>query len=326
MTRGRPKRSNSDLALFAARRLVAVVPLIVFVSIVSFALVHLMGGDPARQIAGDTASPEQVERIRVELGLDRPLVVQFGDWFSGALRGDLGTSLFSSVSVTDTVLERLPLTVVLAIGATTIATVVGFGLALAGARKPGGLVDRGATAVASVGQAIPAFWLGLVLVSLFALRWSWFPATGYTRLGEDPLRWLRSIALPTTALAVPGVALITRQAQSALASAMATEHVTMARTFGYGRRTIMWRYVIPTAAVPVIVQAGLLATTLLGGSLVVEQVFSMPGLGQLAVNAVGRRDIPMVQGLVIVTAIVVAIINLVTDLAQACLDPRTRSR
>lgn len=307
------------------QRLIATVPLVIIASIVIFGLVHLMPGDPAQTIAGDSASEAQVEAIRVQLGLDRPVITQYAEWAWRAATGDLGTSLFGGVRVADAITVRLPVTLSLTLAATAVALVIGISAGITSALRPGSIIDRLVTAAASLGLSVPNFWFGLVLVLVFALGLGWFPATGYVPLGQDPVGWARSIALPAIALGTSGASGLARQTRGAMVDVLQRPFIQSAQAKGLPTRVVVGKHGLKNAAIPVVTVLGLQLTSLLAGSIIVEQVFALPGLGQLAITAVNRRDIPTIQGIVLVTTLLVALTNLLVDICYGWLNPKVRS-
>jgi len=309
---------------FIAHRLIAAIPVLFLVSVFIFGLVHLMPGDPALVIAGDIASDELVDKIRTDLGLDRPLLEQYVAWLSGAVRGDFGESLFAPVPVTEAIMARLPTTLSLTVLALGIAVVIGITAGLISAVRPGGMLDRTATFGSSIGLAVPNFWVGLVLVVIFALSLGWLPATGYVRLSVDPVGWLKSLAMPAVALGTSASAVLARQTRNALVGVLERDHIRAARAHGLRPRSVIGKHGLKNASIPVVTVLGLQLTALLSGALVVEKVFALPGIGSLAITAVNRRDIPMIQGVVAFTTIIVLVVNLLVDVVYASLDPKVR--
>lgn len=307
------------------QRLIATVPLVVIASIIIFGLVHLMPGDPAETIAGDSASEEQIEAIRVQLGLDRPVIIQYADWASRAATGDLGTSLFGGVRVADAIMARLPVTLSLTLAATAVALIIGVSAGVTAALRPGSLVDRLLTAAASLGLSVPNFWFGLILVVVFALGLGWFPATGYVPFGQDPVGWARSLALPAIALGTSGASGLARQTRGAMVDVLQRPFIQSAEAKGLPTRVVVGKHGLKNAAIPVVTVLGLQLSSLLSGAIIVEQVFALPGLGQLAITAVNRRDIPTIQGIVLATTLIVAFTNLLVDICYSWLNPKVRS-
>lgn len=305
-------------------RLVAVVPMLVGLSIVAFLLIHLSPVDPALLILGGEGGEEAAAAVREELGLDRPLVVQFGAWLADVARGDLGRSLFNRTPVLELIFSRLPVTVSLAGGALLVSVVVGIGAGIVASLRQGGIVDRAVLAVASLGTAIPGFWLALLLTLLFALSLGWFPLLGYQRFSADPLTWAHHLVLPVTALAVRPASVIARQTRNAMVEAAGADYIQAARGRGLDRRTIVWRYVVRNGMVPVLTTIGVQATTIIVVSFVIERVFGLPGVGTLVVDAVVRSDFPVVQGTLLVIGGVAIVTQLLVDIGYGIVNPRAR--
>lgn len=307
------------------RRLLALIPLLLVVSFIVFSLLFLTPGDPAVTLAGDNPTPEQIAEIRVQLGLDDPLIVQYGRWVTDAVQGDLGTSLYSSTTVSEAIVSRLPVTLSLTGAAILFSLVVAVPLGLLSARRPGGAADRVSTGVATIGIALPSFWVGMVLIIVFALRLDWLPPVGYVNFGDDPLSWARHIVLPAIALGTAAAAETTRQLRGAMLEVLDSDYVRTARSKGMRQRTVLYKHALKNAGSPVLTVLGLQVTFLLGGSVIIEQMFAIPGLGSLAITAVLARDIPMIQGIVLVAVVVAVSVNLIVDLAYAWLNPKVRA-
>lgn len=307
-------------------RVLSTVPVVFVVTFLVFGLILLIPGDPAITIAGPDATPQQIEAIRERLGLNRPFVVQYADWLGGAVQADLGTSLFTSRAVTTSIMESLPVTLALTLTAILISLLISVPLAVMSATRRGGWVDRLATVASSVGIALPSFWLGLMLVLIFSLTLGWLPATGYVPLAQDPAEWLRHIFLPALTLGVAAAAESTRQLRGSVIEVLQQDYVRTARAKGLRAHTVIGKHVLKNASVPLVTVIGLQVTLLLGGAIVVEQVFGVPGLGQVAINAVTTRDIPVIQGVVLVAVLVAMLSNLLVDLAYGYLNPKVRAR
>lgn len=307
-----------------AQRLLALGPLLFIVSVLTFSLTSLLPSDPVDLILGDTGTKEQHEMLRERMGLNQPIHVRYAAWLGRAVQGDLGTSFFNSVSVGDAVMQRLPVTASLTALAALIAIVVGVAAGIVAALRPRSLVDRLATVGATFGQAVPNFWFGLILVAVFAVGLRWFPATGFTRLSESPWEWLRSVTLPSIALGLSSSAAIARQVRSAMVGVLQQDYIRAARAQGLSFTRIILRHALTNAMVPVVAVLSFQITVLLGGALVVEQVFAINGLGTLAIGAVRQQDIPMLQGLVLVMVALVVAVQLVTDIVYGLLNPKAR--
>jgi peptide/nickel transport system permease protein len=306
------------------RRLLVSVPLLFVVSSLTFVLVSLTPGDAAHQILGSQAPPEAYQKLRHALGLDLPLYEQYWRWLKNVFEGDLGASLFTEERVTHAINGRLPVTLSLIVGAILVSVTVGILLGVLSALR-GGVIGRAVDAFSLVGFALPEMWLAAQLIVLFAVILRWFPATGYVTLSESPLEWLRSITLPVIALSVGGVAAIAKQTREAMLDVLGSEHIRMAWANGIPRRSVVFRHALKNAAVPVVTLGGLQAVSLLGGTVIVENVFGLPGLGWLAVNAVIRHDLPMIQGIIVYFTVMVILINLIIDLTYSWLNPRIRT-
>ena len=306
-------------------RLASVPALLLIVTVLVTGMTALIPGDPAVTIAGENASPERVAAIRDHLGYDRPFVEQYTDWVGSAIRGDLGTSLFSEREVTTMLLDRLPVTASLTLGALVVALLVGAPLGLLAGLRRGTWIDRVATGVAAAGVSIPSYWLGLLLLLVFSIRFDLFPSLGYVALTEDPWEWFRHLVLPSIALGASAAAEVARQLRSAVADVLRQDYIRTAAAKGLRSRAVVGKHALKNAAGPAVTVLGLQVGLLLGGAVVVEQIFTIPGLGQLAVVAVIDRDIPLIQGIVVMSTLAVVVANLVVDLVQMWLNPKLRA-
>jgi peptide/nickel transport system permease protein len=306
------------------QRLLALIPLLFIVSVLTFSFTSLLPADPADLIVGQQGTPEQYKEVRERLGLNQPIVTRYLHWVDRAAHGDLGTSFFNSVKVTDALIQRLPVTVSLTAVSALIAIIVGLAAGIAAALKPRSLVDRFATLGATFGQAVPNFWFGLLLAAIFAVGLRWFPATGFTPITQSPWDWLRSVTLPALALGLASSAAIARQVRSSMVGVLQQDYIRAARAQGLSGRRVVFKHALKNALVPVVAVLSFQITVLLGGALIVEQVFAINGLGTLAITAVRRQDIPMIQGLVLVMVGLVVIVQLATDLIYGYLNPKAR--
>jgi peptide/nickel transport system permease protein len=305
------------------RRLLIAIPMLFVVASLTFLLVNLIPGDPVVSILGPDASPAQYAALRHTLGLDRPLIVQYGDWLGHAVRGDFGTSLQTSVPVVDSVAQRLPVTMLVAVFGVVVTFVVGVGLGLASSL--GGRVSGRVAQVASVlGVSVPNFWFGVLLVLIFAVNLAWLPATGYIPITENAGQWARSLVLPVVTVALGGVAAIARQTRAAMNEALAKDYVRTLLASGTPRHVIVLKHALRNASIPVVTSLGFQFIGIFGGTFVIEQVFALPGLGQLTISSIGTHDIPVVQGVVLVTATLVIVVNLVVDVLYSLLNPKVR--
>lgn len=304
------------------RRLAWSVPLALVASMVSFVLMAFLPGDPARSLMGPNATEDQLTVARHELGLDRSLWSQYGDWLSDALHGDLGTSLISRQPVTGLLNERLAPSLSLIIGAVLLGSLVGIILGIRGAR--GGRVGKLVQAGSALGLALPDFWLALVLVVVFAVNVGVLPPTGYVPLGDDPAGWLKSLVLPVVTLAVPVTAVIAKQTRDAVASALEQPFVRTLRAAGVPERSLVYRHALKNAAIPILTVVGMVFVGALSGTVAVEFIFAIPGLGSTAVQATASHDLPVIQGVVMYFTGIVVLVNLLVDLAYGYLNPRVR--
>ncbi|MEZ5167478.1 MAG: ABC transporter permease [Acidimicrobiales bacterium] len=306
------------------QRLAVSVPLLIIATAATFFLLQLSDTDPAVIRLGDSATDEQYEAVRAELGVDRSAVRQYVDWAGGAAHLDFGESWARGVPVWGLVKQRIPATVSLTLGAILVAVSIGVPLSMAAGIRAGTVRDSALTAVASVGQAIPNFWAALMLIAYVALKTDLFDATGYTPITDSFTGWLQSIALPSIALGTAGSAAIARQARAAVASTVGRPFVRTAVAVGYSRWSILGRDVLRNASIPIVTVIGIQTSFLLGGAFIVEDVFQIPGMGKLAFDAILRNDIPVVLAVVAVAALMITLIQLVLDLVYGVLDPRVR--
>ncbi|MFI1584268.1 ABC transporter permease [Embleya sp. NPDC020630] len=309
---------------FLTRRLISAVALLLVVSALTFFLMDLLP-DPGRGILGVSATDEQLAAKREELGLDRPVVPRYLDWLWAALRGDLGTSWTTGLDVSDSIGTKLPVTLSLTLTATLVCALFGIALGLFAAIRRG-IVDRSVHVLAVAGFAIPGLWVGILLVALFAVKLDWLPATGYVPFAESPVDWARSLVLPVATIAVSGIAAIAQQTRNAVATVLERDYVRTLRSRGLPPRRVLLVHVLRNATPPALTVVGLQFIGLLGGALVIEQIFALPGLGSLAIGATSQSDVPTVQGVVLVSVCVVVSVNLVVDLATGVLDPKVGMR
>ncbi|WP_148288499.1 ABC transporter permease [Ilumatobacter nonamiensis] len=294
------------------------------VSVVTFLLLHLMPGDPAIAILGEDATADRLEAVRDRLGLDEPLPAQFGQWLANLARGDLGQSLFSSQTVMTALSTRLPVTISVTLAALAFALAVSIPAGVIAATHPGGWIDRAVSLGAAGGVALPSYFIGSLLIVFLALKTDLLPATGYSPPSDGLGAWALGLVLPGITLGVAAAAEITRQLRGALRDVLRTDYIRTARAAGNSPRVVVWKYAMKNAAVPLVTVVGFQIAALLSGSVIVEQIFGIPGLGSLAVTSVLQRDIPMVQGLVLVTATIVVITNLLVDTAVSVLNVKGR--
>jgi len=309
---------------YIARRLLALIPVALVVATVAFVLIHLAPGDPASIIAGPDASPDDVARIQRQLGLDAPFHVQLFRWYGRLVRGDLGQSIFLRRPVLEAIVDRAEPTILLTLYATVIAVALGVPAGVLAARHHDGAADQVLMAGALVGISIPNFLLGLLLILLFSVRLGWFPVAGYSPLEYGWLRTLRSLTLPAFALGVVQSALIARIARSAMLDVLREQFIVAGRAKGLGERAVVYKHALKNAMIPTVTVIGISLAILISGSVIVEQVFNIPGLGRLIISAVLRRDYPVIQGVVICIAGIYMLVNLAVDLSYVVFDPRVR--
>jgi len=308
---------------FILRRLASGVVLIVVISTIAFGLLYVGGGDIARRILGQTATAETVAQKTEQLGLNRPLYEQFVDWVSHAVVGDFGTSWFTGQEVIQAISSRVAVTLSLVIGATLISAIVAVLLGVWAARQRG-WPDRLVQVISVLGFAIPGFLIALGLVIVFAINLGWFKPTGFVQFATSPSGWLSSITLPVIALAIGGIAGVTQQIRGSVIDALRQDYVRTLRSRGLSANRVIYKHVLRNAGGPALAVLAVQFVGLLGGAVIVEQVFAIPGLGQVAVTATNQGDIPLVMGLVVVTAIIVVVVNLVIDILQGFLNPKVR--
>jgi peptide/nickel transport system permease protein len=306
------------------RRVLAVLPVMAVVVTVVFFLIHLIPGDPATAMLGPDATPDQIEATRREFGLDRPLPEQLLRFYGRVLRGDLGRSYFLDRPVTGVLLERAEPTALLTVCSLLVAVAIGVPSGIVAGARPGSLWDRLLMLGALLGVCIPGFWLGLNFIYLFAVRLGWLPAAGYASVLVDPWAALRFMVLPAVSLGLNQSALIARIARSCMLEVLQQDWVRTARAKGLGEWAVVYGHAFRNALVPVVTVIGVTMAILIGGAVVTEIVFNIPGLGRLIISAILRRDYPVVQGVVLVTAAVYVLINLAVDVAYVFIDPRIR--
>jgi peptide/nickel transport system permease protein len=306
-------------------RVATLVLLVWVVSIAVFALVLLIPGDPTSTLLGDNATPEQVAALRASMGLDDPLIVRYGEWLAGALQGDLGTSMLTSYPVTQAITDRIGVTVSLVAISLLVSVLAGLLIGVFAAVRQGGTFDRLALLGSSVGIAMPNFWLGLVLVTFLGAELGLFPTSGYVELGDDPAQWAAHLALPVVTLAAGGAAEVARQTRASVVDTLQLDFVRTLQAKGLHPLSVVGKHALRTALVPVVTVIGLQVSRLFGLSVLVEAVFALPGIGSLMVAAVFDRDIPMVQGTVLLATVVVVTVNLLVDLSYGWLNPKAAS-
>lgn len=309
---------------FLGKRLLATLPVLLVVAIAIFMIVRLTPGDPAAVIGGNSATSEDLDRIRVQLGLTEPLWTQFAIWGNGVLHGDLGFSFFLNKPVTELIGQRMEPTLSLAAGTLLLAVLIALPLGTLAAWRMGGWLDKAVMAFSVAGFSVPVFVVGYVLIYLLAMKLQWFPVQGYRRIADGVGPWLNQLVLPCLTLAITYVALLSRVTRAAVSEALTEDFIRTARAKGITELQVLMHHALRNAAVPVVTVIGVSAALLLGGVVVTETVYAIPGLGQLTVDAVLNRDFPVLQGVVLFFALVYVGVNLLVDISYLFLDPRIR--
>ncbi|QQS13183.1 MAG: ABC transporter permease [Rhodospirillales bacterium] len=304
------------------RRAAQIAPVVVLATFVVFGLLQLVPGDIAVTLAGDNATDARIAEIRRLYGLDRPFLVQYGSWLWNALHGDLSRSILSGEPVLDSILRRFPNTLLIVACALALSLLVGVPLGIAAATRPGGRLDAFVTGFASLGVAIPNFWLAMILVATFALTWNWFPATGAAPVSQDAAKALRHAALPALALAAGGIAEVARQLRGSLVEVLSSQYVRTLHAKGLSPASILWKHGLKNVSVNLLTVIGLLVNRLLGATVVIEAVFAIPGVGGMVVYAAIHKDFPVIQGVVLAMVLIVISLNLLIDVLYTVLDPR----
>jgi ABC-type dipeptide/oligopeptide/nickel transport system permease component len=302
------------MTAFIVRRLLLAIPTLIGVLIVAFLLLYVAPGDPVMAMVGERADEATIARLRAELRLDDPLPVQFAHYVAGIAKGDLGKSYITNRPIRKDILERFPKTLQLAGAAMLLATILGVTIGVLSARRPGGAVDRFGLGLAYLGISFPVYWVGLLLILLFAVTLHWLPPSGFGGL--------RYLVLPALALGMRSIAFLARMTRSAMLDALGADYVRTARAKGLSERVVLGRHALRNALIPIITVLGLDFGAYLTGSILTETIFSWPGLGRYVVNAIARRDLPAIQGSVLFLSAVFVLVNLITDVAYAKADPR----
>ncbi len=309
---------------FIVRRIILIIPVCFGISVLVFLLIHLVPGDPARVMLGLQANEQKVAEIHKELGLDRPLPVQYADWLGHLLRGDMGESYLTGESVAGAVFGRMPATLTLTVAAFLTSLLIAIPIGIISATRPYTRTDYGAMLFTQLGVAIPEFWLGIMLILVFSLYLGWVPPSGYTSIWDDPAGWFKHLILPAVTVGVINAAVLTRFLRSSMMEVMHQDFIRTARAKGVVERQVIALHALKNALIPTVTVIGLQFAFMLGGVVVVEVIFAWPGVGRLALDAIYRRDYPMVQGSVLAVALTFVVINLIVDVLYAYLDPRIK--
>jgi peptide/nickel transport system permease protein len=309
---------------YILRRILSTLPVMGIVAMFVFSLLYITPGDPAAVIAGDQASPADVKRIRQGLGLDRPFLVQFWDWLWGILHGDLGISIFTNLPVTSLIAQRIEPTLSLMAITLVLTILIAVPLGVVAAWKAGSWIDRSIMAFAVFAFSLPVFVIGYVLAYVFALEFEWLPVQGYTPLAQGVWPWLQNLILPAIALGSVYIALIARITRASMLEVLQQDYIRTARAKGLDQRSILFVHALKNAAVPIVTVIGIGVALLIGGAVVTESVFAIPGLGRLTIDAILRRDYPVIQGIVLLFSFIYVLVNLLVDVIYTLVDPRIR--
>lgn len=315
---------GARLTTYILRRIVLLIPVILIVGLVVFTLVHLTPGDPAAIILGDQATPEDIQQLRETLGLNDPLPIQFINWFGGVLTLDFGDSIFLGMPVTEALMDRVAPTGLLTLYALFVQLLIGIPLGVIATLKAGSIVDRLMTALAISGAAIPTFFLGIMLILIFAVQLKWLPSVGYVSPMDDLSGHIQRMIMPAFALGFSSAGLLARLIRSSMLDVLNEDYVRTAMAKGLAHRHVVIRHALRNALVPAITVVGTSLAALLGGAVVTETVFTIPGMGRLVVQSISRRDYPIIQGAVMAIAVSYVLVNLIVDLLYIYADPRVR--
>jgi peptide/nickel transport system permease protein len=308
---------------YILRRLAQLLPVLLLASVGIWAMVYAIPGGPVGMILGENATPEQIAALRAELGLDRPVIVQYWAWLTNALAGDLGVSLHSRQPVVSLIGERLPATIQLGLAATVVGLLIGIPVAVASALMPGSWLDRALSGWSALALGVPTFWLGILLILLFAVHLRWLPsASGYVPFWESPIEMLRNILLPALTLGIYVSGIFARFLRASLVAELRADYVRTARSKGLPERDVVGRHVMRNAMLPFVTIVGLMMANFIGGTVVTEAVFTYPGLGRLLITAISTRDYPLIQGCILVILVIYILINVMVDVLYAYIDPR----
>ena len=312
------------MARFILGRIVGSIPVILLVSLITFGLMRLVPGDPSAALGGLSATPQEREQIRRDLGLDQPVQVQLVKWYAGLARGDLGRSIFLGKPVLAATFERFPVSLSIGAYALVLTLVLGLLSGIVAALKQNSWVDQAAMIFAMIGISVPGFWLGLVMIIFFSVWLGWLPTGGYVPFTQDPLGWLRSATMPAISLALLQIGLLARITRSTMLEVLRQDYVRTARAKGLPRWQVVGKHALANAMIPIVTVIGIVVSLLISGAVVTETVFSIPGIGQLLTSAILNRDYPMIQGGLLLATVMLVVINIIVDVAYAWFDPRVR--
>ncbi|NLM94215.1 MAG: ABC transporter permease [Firmicutes bacterium] len=312
------------MGAYIIRRVLSLIPVLSLVAVISFLLIHIIPGDPAAVMLGTDATPQEIAKLREDLGLNVPLHVQFYRWISKVLRGDLGDSFFMGRPVAVALAERLPATILLAVAALFFALLIGMPAGIIAAVKRGSIIDQLVMIIALIGVSLPSFWIGLNLILVFSVALRWLPSGGYVPLTENFFDGLRCLLMPAFALGFMQAALIARMTRSSMLEVLRQDYIRTARSKGLSERVVVGLHALKNAMIPILTVIGTAFGVLLGGAVIVETVFAYPGIGRLVVSAVQRRDYPVIQGALLLISSLYVLVNLLVDILYTLIDPRIK--
>ncbi|QTB24025.1 ABC transporter permease [Lysinibacillus sphaericus] len=310
--------------MYILRRIILLITTILLVSIITFGVFQILPGDPVRTMLGTEADPTQIENLRSELGLDRPLYEQYVDWMKGLLTGQLGDSIRFSMPVKDLLFDRLPVTMSLAGITLLIVLVISLPLGMFAARRQNKISDVSLSTVTQIGMAVPSFWLGMMLILYVGLQFSFFKISGYIPWTQSVAGALSTLLLPALTIAIPQIAVNFRYVRTAILEQVQLDYVRTIRSKGMSEQNVMYKHVLKNSMIPILTVFGLIMAEVVAGTIIVEQVFSLPGIGQLLITAISNRDFPLVQGIVMYITVAVVMINFIVDILYSVIDPRIR--
>ncbi|WP_342544966.1 ABC transporter permease [Lysinibacillus sp. FSL W7-1291] len=312
--------------MYILRRIILLIITILLVSIITFGVFQILPGDPVRTMLGTEADPTQIENLRSELGLDRPLYEQYVDWMKGLLTGQLGNSIRFSMPVKELLFDRLPVTMSLAGLTLIMVLIISLPLGMFAARRQNKLSDVSLSTMTQIGMAVPSFWLGMMLILYIGLQFSFFKISGYIPWTQSIAGALSTLILPALTIAIPQIAVNFRYVRTAILEQVQLDYVRTIRSKGMSEQNVMYKHVLKNSMIPILTVFGLIMAEVIAGTIIVEQVFSLPGIGQLLITAISNRDFPLVQGIVMYITVAVVMINFIVDVLYSVLDPRIRLR
>ncbi len=311
---------------YVISRLLQAIPILILVSLIAFGIIYLIPGDAAVVIGGPSATPEELAQIRQNLGLDKPLHIQILTFYANLFQGDLGRSLTLGIPVVDALVARSPITIGIAIYSLILTILIGLSTGMLAALNHNRWIDQAATLFALLGVSLPNFWLALVMIVLFSVHLGWLPTGGYVPFTKDPIGWLRTATLPAVALALMQAGLLTRITRSTMLEVLNQDYIRTARAKGLPEWIVVGRHALANVMMPIVTMIGLVLSVLLSGSIVIETIFGVPGIGSLLGSAISNRDYPMIQGGLLFVTTALLLLNIVIDLLYTSLDPRIRVR